>query len=444
METANIAVKKAMELGASEAEAYVLRRGLIQVSFSDRIKNLKTTFSTGLGLRVALGKRTAMYATSILAEEEVGEAVERVMSIVRVAPEDPDWNHANMVYGETPVKHCYDEAIPSIEYDDIVAKIGSAVTTVTEHDRKVRPTRGMLQLGTDGISITNSYGDAIEGRGTHTGAYMSVKAEDAGLKSTGAEFQETRFWEDLDMDGLAGSAAEKAISFLTAKPTEGGEMPVIIRNKVFASILGVMLREPINADLVQKGGSPFADKMGDRIAAEGISVVDDGTMDGGVGTAPFDDEGHPTQKTHVIEDGVLKSFLYDSYTALKDSIESTGNASRSDYSSPPSPAPSNLILKAGGSSVGEMVEDTVKGLYVERVIGEWLSNPISGNMNATVTHGFLIEDGELGQPVKGVILAGNFHELLLDGFEVIGSDIDNSGNYYSPTVKLRKLTVAGK
>jgi PmbA protein len=444
MEIGNRAVRKALSLGATEAEAYIQRNTIIQASFSNKIDDLKTTASTGLGLRVILGKRTAMYSTSILTEVEVSAVVQRVVDIAKVAPENPDWNHLNRSYSESPVRGVFDEATSKIEYAEIVEDIDAAIAAAYASDPRVKPTRGMLQIGTSTTSIVNSYGDSIESKGTGGGAYILVKAEDGGLESAGAESREVRAWSDMDLEAMAESASEKAISFLKAESIPGGEMPVILDNKISASILGVMLSSPINADLVQKGGSPLADKIGDQIAAEDITIVDDGTMPKGLNTGPFDAEGHPTQRTPVIEEGVLKSFLYDNYTALKDSIESTGNAGRSGYSSPPSPSPTNLVLAEGDASPEEIIQETRRGLYVERVIGEWLSNPISGNLNATVTHGYLVEDGELKAPVKGVVLAGNFYELLKDGYEVIGNDTMNNDHLYSPTVKLRKLTVAGK
>jgi PmbA protein len=444
MDIANLAVKTASRLGATEAEAFVQRNRNIQIGFAKDVQDINSVESMGMGLRVAIGKRTAMYSTSILAEDEVGRAVDKVLNIARVAPEDPDWRHMNRRYSSSSVEGHFDKRIEAIEYKEIMENLGSAIAILNERDERVKPTRGMLTLVSSMVSVANSQGEAIDGKGTVAAAWIRVKAEEAGLESTGGEHREARSWGEIDLDSMAANAVDKAVGFLNAKPIRGGVMPVIIRNQVAASILGVMLSSPINADNVQKGGSPLADKLGKRIAAEDINIFDDGTMAGGFGTSPFDDEGHPTQRTPVIEWGFLKNFLYDSYTALKDDVSSTGNARRSGYSSPPTPAPTNLILERGTTSADEIVQDTGNGLYVEQVIGEWLSNPVSGNLNATVTHGYVVENGELMQPVKGVVLAGNFYEVLKDGFEVVGEDTRNSGRYYSPTVKISNLTVAGE
>lgn len=444
MEIANLAVKRASELGATEAEAFVRNTRTIQVEYAEKIQNMKTVESTGLGLRFILGKRTALYSTSILDEEEVIGAAEKAGKMAKVAPEDPDWRHLNMGYERTPTGGFYDKALEGLDYDEIVSNILSAVELVEEHDERVKPTRGLLSLSTSTVSLANSYGETVERMGTSVSSWFNVKAEDAGLESTGSAYQQARSWGEVDLRTMALRATDQAVSLLKAKSIPGGEMPVIIRNQVFASILGVMLSDPVNAYMVQKGGSPLSGKLGQEIAADDVTVIDDGLMYGGWMTRTFDDEGHPTQRTPIFDGGVLRGFLYDTYTALKDDVESTGNARRSGYSSPPMPAPSNLILEKGTAGCDEIIQDTKRGIFVEEVIGEWLSNPVSGNLNATVTHGYTVKDGELAEPVKGVVLSVNFYDLLRDGFETIGDDTMNNGGIYSPTVKLRKLTIAGE
>jgi PmbA protein len=444
MEIAKLAVKKAVKLGASEAEAYVHRARTIQIGFAEQVQDVRTVESSGLGLRVCFGRKAAMYSTSVLSEDDVGRAVERVIKVAEVTPEDPDWNHLNRRYGRSSVKGYFDKEIETIDHYEIMERLEPAIKIMNERDKRVKPTRGMLTLVSSNVSVANNYGEAMEDRSTLGTAWIGVKAEDAGLEATGSEHLEVRTWEEIDLESMSVSAVDKAVGYLKARPIAGGEMPVIIRNQVAASILGVMLSTPINADVVQKGGSPLVNKVGEQVASDPISINVDCTIEMGFGTRPFDDEGHPTNRTPVIDKGVLKGFLYDNYTALKDDIDSTGNAMRRGYFTPPTPAPTNLILGKGKADHDDIIQDTKNGLYVDNVIGEWLSNPVSGNLNATVTHGHIIKNGELQEPVKGVVLAGNFFELLKEGFEVVGGDTRNTGGYYSPTVKFNKLTIAGE
>jgi len=444
MELAELAIKKALTLGATEAEAYVQKVRRIWIEFADKIDSFKVIESIGMGLRVAINRKLAVHSTSILSEREVEEAAEKAVKIARVAPEDSYWQHLNKEFGKSPVQRYFDDKLEAIEYNQIIGELTAAIDRMREYDSRVRPTRGMLMASISNTTILNSYGEGNERKETHVSAWVRAKAEELGEKSTGTEHRETRFWNELNLEEMAVSAAEKSVKFLKAKPIKSQKIPVIVRNQVFASILGVVLSGPITADWVQKGRSPLSNKLEMQVAAQKISIVDDGTLQGGWRTRPFDDEGHPTQRTAIIENGILKNYLYDSYTALKDNVKSTGNAFRGRYWMPPQPSPTNLMLEAGDVSPEEMIEETKGGVFIEETIGEWLSNPISGNLNATITHGYLIENGELTTPVKGIVMSGNLYEILKDGIELIGNDLRNNMQNYSPTVKLKEITIAGK
>ncbi|MCW4052676.1 MAG: TldD/PmbA family protein [Candidatus Bathyarchaeota archaeon] len=455
MRLASLACEKAEEVGATEAEAYVQNTRTIRITFTEEIHDVKTAESTGLGLRVALGKRVAMYSTSILDENEIVAVAKRVVKIAKVAPEDPRWMHFNRRFGKSMAKGYFDKATATIEYDKIMERVKSATSILIERDERVRPTEGLLSLSTSKVSVINSYGQTLEDQETFASAEMRVSAKEAGLESTWSEHHQARSWGEIALDSMATNAVDRAVGFLAAKSIPTREMPVILRNKIAAGVWGWMLFSPINADVVQKGGSPLEGRRGEQIASDDITIIDDGTLMGGIRTRSFDDEGYPTQRTPIVEDGVLKHFLYDNYTALKDGVDSTGNAMRLAYSlrarvaSSPRPRPTNLTLKEGSADMDETIQDTKLGLYVEQVIGEYLSNPVTGNLNVTVTHGHVVEDGELKGPVKGVILAGSFPDLLKDGFEVIADDTEkyttlSGSGFYSPTIKLRQLTVVGK
>jgi PmbA protein len=449
MEVADSAVKKAIRAGATEAEAYVQRTNTVFVTFTDRIESLKTVESTGIGLRVAVGKKIAVHSTSVLSQEEMDEVSLNAVKIARVAPEDSRWKYFNKDFGKTPVEGCYDKNLQNPDYGEITETLMSAVGCMKDYDKRVKPTRGFLTVALENVSIANSYRENCERKGTEVSVYLTAKVEEGGMNSTGAEEQQARTWKEIRFEDLATKTAEKAVKYLKAKPIPSGKMSVVIRNQVFASVLGIFLSGAINADWVQTGRSPLTGKLGKQVASENVGVVDDGVMPGGLSTRPFDDEAHSTQTTPVIDKGVLRNYLYDTYTALQDDVESTGNAGKLGYWTKPQPTPSNLMLKPGKAKPEEIVRETKRGLYIDQTIGEWLSNPISGNLNATVTHGFLIQSGREAQPVNGVIISGNFFELFKGGVEMIGNDPRSSVgmagvSVYSPTVKLSQLTVAGK
>lgn len=436
-------IEMALRKGATEAEVYLWQSKSVRIEFEEEIKSFKVSNSIGLGLRVAINKKVALYSTTLTSKNEIEKAVLKAIKIAKASPEDSDWNHLNKKFGKSQAKGYYDEKIEKIDYEEIVEKIKAAIRRMLNYDKRVKPTRGIVALGTSKTLIANNYGETEERKETGISAWLRAKAEENGLKSTGTEHGEARSLEKVNLEELSVKAAEKAVKFLKAKPIESGEMPVIISSKVFANILGVMLSGPISAEWVQKRRSPLANKIDKEIADEKITIIDDGLMNGGWNTRPFDDEGHPTQITPIIEKGILKNYIYDTYTALKDKVNSTGNAYRI-YSQPPTPRPNNLILKPGTASLEEIIQETKHGLYVIDTIGEWLSNPVSGNLNATATHAHLIKNGEITQQVKGIVISGNFYEILRKGIEVLGKDLQNSHNIYTPTVKIAKLTIAGK
>lgn len=442
MDFGELAVKEALKLGANEAEVYILRKNITKVEFSSEIESFKNTDSLGLGVRVAIGKKLGLHATSILTKDEVLAAASKAVNIAKTAPEDPNWSGFNQNYGETTVTKNYDKTLESLEYDAIIDKIMGGINRATENERKVKVTRGTLFLNRGKISVTNSYNDTITYKGSVISSVIMVKAVEGG-ESTGAESQDVRYWKDLDYDKIADYAAEQALKHIKAKPIKSTKLPVIMRNKFACFMFGMMIGSNVNAENIQKGRSSFAPKLNTQIADERITITDDGTMPGGYRTRPFDSEGHPTQKTSIIEKGILKNFIFDNYRAKKADTKSTGNARR-DYFQIPVPSLNNFLIKPGTTSLEDMIKDTKKGLFIDRTIGEWLSRPTSGEMNATVTHGFLIENGELTQPVKNVIIAGNFFDILKDKIDTIGSDLTNNDHMYSPAIKISEMSIAGK
>ena len=444
MELAELAIKKALKMKATEVEAYSQRTRTVQIEFAQKIENLKTIESIGIALKVALGKKIALYATSFLDENKIDETVSKAIKIARVAPEDSNWRYMNKRFGNSSARGYYDSTLENLDYQEIVGTLSHSVKLIKDYDKRVKPTRGILTISKSDISIANSYNESVERKETNIEVWMRTKAKEYGMESTGNEHQEARFWNEINFEDLAALAAERAIKFLKAKPMPSGKTSVIFENQVSANIIGVILGFPITADWVQRGKSPLSNKLGSQIASENINIEDDGTMHGGWRTKPFDDEGCPTQRTPVIEKGVLKHYLYDTYTALKDNMESTGNAQKPIYWIKSQTLPNNLVLKTGDASYEEIIRETKHGIYIEETIGEWLSNPVSGNLNATVTHGYLVENGELTKPIKGVVISGNFYELLKKGIESVGKDLRNSAENYSPTVKITELTVAGE
>ncbi len=441
MDYCEIAVNKAIKLGMDEVDAVVRNEKVIQISFAQEIQNISTLTKTLLSIRVIKDKKIATYSTTLLNKQSINDIVKRAVKIAKVAPEDQNWSSLNKTIKKSTVKNLYDPIINKLDYGELTGAINAGLDNVA-NDGKALITRGVLHVTKRKFSFSNCYCDSMERKSSHFFTYVLAKAVKGG-ESTGTEQLQTRFWKDIDFTSLTNSAAEMSQKYLNAKPIKSKKMPIIIKSDVFARIMNRMLSPSISAETVRKGRSPLKDKIDSQIAMECFNVIDDGTLDKGLNSSSFDQEGYPTQKTTIISKGVLKNYIYDHYSAVLDNTQSTGNANRGGRAKP-RPNVSNLILVNGDKDFDEVISETKNGLLIEETIGEWLSNPTSGQLNATVTHGQLIENGEYSQSVKNVILSGNFWEAIKNDIEAICNDSRNSGNIYSPSVKFSELVVAGK
>jgi PmbA protein len=197
----------------------------------------------------------------------------------------------------------------------------------------------------------------------------------------------------------------------------------------------------LTAEAVQKGKSLFANKMGQDIAASELNIIDDGHKKGAIISSPFDGEGVSTQKTILVENGILKSYLHNTYTAKKDGVSSTGNAKRGSYKSTPEVGTTNFYIDKGNITKDELIKNVEKGFYITEVMGMHTANPISGDFSVGAS-GIWIENGEFTKPVRGVAIAGNIKELL-KSVEAVADDLTFFIGIGSPTLRIAKMTVSG-
>ncbi len=446
------AVKQALKSGADEAEAFASKIVRTDLTFQDKIEAGRSNTLVGIGVRTILGKKGGFYSVSSLERKEIQNAVERSLEIAKGSQTDPEWVSLPSKIGRTTVAGTFDKRIASVTPSALVEIARKVVAELQDMGGKVSITRAYIAANTSRHAIANSHGGKAERVATSAWTWLAVRAQDGTKKAVSNESVQTRAWRSLNFIQLAKEAADRASKMLQASPIQNKKLDVVWRNDAFAGIIQIMLGRTITADAVQKKRSPWAGRVGESIASENITVVDDGLRKAGLGSRSFDDDGIPQRRTPIVDKGVLRGFLYDSYTANKEKCPSTGNAHRDigtfgqapNYARTPTPAPNNLIVQPGDAKGEEVIHETKDGLYVVETIGEWLSNPIGGDMSATVTNGFLIENGELTKPVKGVIVSGNFFEILKGKIDLLGKDLQNSGNAYAPTARVLSMTVAGE
>jgi PmbA protein len=297
------------------------------------------------------------------------------------------------------------------------------------------------------VAIVSTHGIEVEGRQSFCFAYAYALAGAEGDRQSGLGFTVGREPGDLDAAGAGKEAATKARVLLGAAPCATGSYTVVFDRETAAALLG-LIASSLSADAWQKGRSVFRGKLGEQVASSLVTLWDDGLAPGGLATNSFDGEGVPQRTTLLVQDGVLRNVLHDSYTARKEKGEalSTGNATRGSYRSLPSVGVSNLVLRPGQGALAELLKRTGSGLYVESVAGLHSGvNPVTGEISVGVT-GRLIEGGEAGTPVREVTIATDFITLLRSIVDLADDSrwIPLYGSVRTPSIAVQGVAVSGK
>jgi PmbA protein len=300
---------------------------------------------------------------------------------------------------------------------------------------------GSFDAATGRKVLANSHGFVGEYRRSYCSvASVPIAQDDAGHMQRDYWYSVARSLAKLDPAEQVGKeAARRTLRRLGARKAKTAHVPVVLDPMVANSILEHIF-EGVNGDSVYRGASFLAGKLGQQIAGNNITVVDDGTIIGGFGTSPFDGEGIPTRRTVVIENGVLKSYLLNTYTAKKLGLETTANASRG-LAGTPGIGPGNYFLQAGTKSPQQIIGDIKDGLYITEFLGMGV-NLVTGDYSRGAS-GMWIVNGELAYPVEEITVAGNLKDIFKNISE-IGSDLEFRGSVASPTIRIDGLTVGGE
>jgi len=291
------------------------------------------------------------------------------------------------------------------------------------------------------VAIRNSLGVTGSYRGTSVSSSVAALAEEGGDSQMGWDYGFSSVYDGVTIEAVARTAATKAVGLLGARKIPSMRCPAILDNYVATDILEV-LAPAFLAENVQKGKSLLAGREGESLFAGCLRIRDDGILPGGMATAPFDGEGAPRRNTVLVEGGILRGFLYDSYCGRKAGRSSTGNAARGGVKGPPRMGVNNFFIENGSDSLAGLANGIGRGLLVTSVMGMHTANPISGEFSVGAA-GFLIENGEVTSPVKGVAIAGNIMELFRN-VEKAGDDLRFFGAVGAPSLRIASLDVSGE
>ncbi len=438
----NAVVEEAGRKGAEASEAYFDRSEQITIEVRDgEVENLKVAQESGVGIRILRNSCLGFAYTSDLSWPSLRDAVDAALANARATSPDS----FNMIPGPPPaypVLNLHDPALKKIPLEEKIERARQIERSGRAYDPRIQITeQAAYEESHYQVSIANSLGVSVSDEGNYCGGGASLVAGADGEQQSGFSLLYSRNYADIDPEAIGREAAFKAVQLLGARRLETKRAAVVFDPYVVTNFLSVLSRA-LTAEAVQKGRSLFAGKIGEQVAASGITIIDDGTLAGGLMSNPFDGEGVPSQRTVLIQDGRLLGFLQNTYTGAKDGLVSTGNASRGSYKSPPELGSTNLYLAPGAEGQKEIIEKTDEGLYLTDVMGMHTVNPISGDFSVGAA-GIWIEHGELTTPVRGMVIAGNILELL-EGIDAVGNDLRFFISKGAPTVRVARLTISGE
>jgi len=425
-----------------EAEAYLLHDKELSIEISDgKLETLKQADEIGLGVRVIKEGRPGFSYTSDLSDEAVKRAVDDAISISVYTDQD-EYNVLPERAQDYPDIKVYDKdtALMSLEEKIEMAMLVESSAKAVDKRISIIERSGYDDLEYCNI-IMNTKGVFATENGNFSSIYIFLVAEEDGDAQNGFSMMVNRKVKDLRPAFVGKEAAANAIRALNARTIKSGRMPVILDPYVATRFSGIVA-SMVNAESVQKGKSMFAGKAGEQVASSIFNIVDDALLAGGIGSGPFDGEGVPSQRNVLIENGVLKGFLHDSYTAGKAGVKSTGNAGRGSFRGVPSVGSTNFLISPGQGNLDDLMDGVEQGLYVTEVMGMHTANPISGDFSVGAA-GIMIEKGNLTYPVRGVTIAGNMADLL-QSIDAVAADLRFYGSKASPSIRLRELSVGGE
>jgi PmbA protein len=440
-------VAKARKAGASDAEAVVYEGeefgALVRLG---QVEQLKESGSRAVGLRVFFGQRTASTSSSDFSSESIDKLVSGAVALAKITSEDPfaglpEAGEFGQVQGNLGLYFDDVNQMPPAERIEIARRTEAAAMA---YDTRITNSGGGdFDTATSHKILVNSRGFVGEFRKSYCGFSASPIAQDEKGMQRNYWFSNSRTTRLLESpEEIGQEAARRTLKRLGARRVPTQAAPVVFSPEIAKSIMGNIF-DAANGDAIYRHATFFAEMLGERVAGENVTVVDDGTMVfdgiGGFGTSPFDGEGLPTRRKVIVERGILKNYVMNTYTARKLGMASTGNASRGLAGNPGIGA-GNFYLEAGTLTPEAIIADVKSGLYVTETMGFGV-NLVTGDYSQGAS-GMWIENGEIAYPVEEITIAGNLKEMYRN-IVAIGNDLVFRGASAAPTIRVEGMMIAG-
>ncbi len=413
----------ALSSGGDYADLYFEEKESTSITYEDRqIERVITGKDAGVGLRVIYDNHTLYAYTNSMEENDLVTLADKVSEAIKSRP------------GKVETSLTLEPRIQFLEIKrpfsnrSLKEKVGlvmDASKVAWEFDSRIVQVKTAYMEYTQRICCVNSLGKIIEDERMGLIFFVQVVSGDGKIFQTGYEpiggFIGLEVFDDDPPEEVSVRACKRAILMLEADPAPAGQMPIIISSSAGGTMIHEAVGHGLEADLAGEGLSVYTGKIGEKVASSKITVIDDPTLPNKRGSYHIDDEGTPSKRNVLIENGILKSYLTDRLSSMKYDLSLTGNGRRESYRFKPIPRMSNTLIAPGEDDPDAILHETPNGLYVVKMGGGQV-NTINGDFVFEVTEGYLIRNGEIGPPVRGATLIGNGPKVLKD-IDRVGSDL---------------------
>jgi PmbA protein len=432
-------IRAAKNAGADAADGLLVESVSANVSYRlGKLEDVERAESADLGLRVFVGKRVAFISSTDFSRDAINALPGRVVAMARLAPEDRFAGLAphELLAKDFPKLDLEDVAEPSA--DTLISRARSAEASALNVPGVRNSEGGGASFSRSAVSLATSDNFFGHYSGTSHSIGVAVLAGEGTNMQMDHDSSSARHAGDLDdASSIGKSAGERAVAKLNPRKVQSQAVPIVYDPRVSAGLVG-HLAGAISGASIARGVSFLKDRMGQKVFAAGIRIVDDPHRIRGLRSKPFDGEGVANRRRDLIEDGALTTWLLDSASARQLGLQSTGHAARGT-GGPPTPSPTNLYMEAGKASPEELMSDIKSGLYVTDLMGMGV-NGVTGDYSRGAS-GFWIENGKVSYPVAEITIAGNLKDMFLN--LTPANDLVFRYATNAPTIRVEGMTVAG-
>jgi len=432
------------DAGATGIEALAKYENQIDTDIElSQISSVNQKISTGIAIRLFIDKRMGSAFTNIPSKESVKEAVDLAVAAAKVTTEDPEWADFPHPQEYASIDGLWHKTVVDANPSEIVAATGTLIAKGTQSEPGIIIAGGGSGTFSGVSAYANSNGVAISEKGTGSLIVEIAIARTDTSTTPMVIAYDVKRGLDVDIDGTVNKVADQIRLLKIPAKGQTGKYKVILHPQAYSQLFTFTLLQGARGDNVARGKSMIADKIGDTIASEIFTLVDDGLNPASSATSIADDEGVPRQRTPIIENGVLRSFLWDTYWANKMDLKSTGNATRNMRQGLVEIKPTTLVVEPGTREIDEIISEIDHGYYIHSTQGAHSSNPESGDFSVVGNPAILIRDGKMVGGVDGLMISGNIFSVLKNVVEIAKTAIPLF-SWIGPEIVVKDVDVIAK